>query len=197
MIKCLKCGAVMDAGSTFCGSCGTRLKPVPAVIDGKKRKRTRRFVCHSAKTRGKTIVFLTGFALLFLLGLWILIDTIPQLGGLSAEIRQSAAQLVLKSKYLAEGLPLRYISANILHLASAVALIVDLFFSSYLLLFGGYFTYFFAHNLVLHLKYKAYYSYHKPIALEKVSNIIMAMGAVLFVLFLICYLILGFIQVIC
>ena len=187
----------MEAGSVFCGSCGTRLKPAPAIIDGKKRKRTRRFVYHSGKTKGRTIVFLTGFALLFLLGLWIFFDTMPQLGGLFTEIGQAAAQLILKSKYLAEGLPFHYISANIAHLAAAIALLADLFFSGFLVLFGGYFTYFFGYNLFLHLKYKAYYSYHKPVTLEKVSNIIMVLGAVLFFVFLICYLILGFVQVIC
>lgn len=187
----------METGSVFCGSCGARLKPALAVIDGKKRKRIRRFVYHSGKTKGRTIAFLTGFALLFLLGLWIFIDTVPKLGGLFTEMGQAAVQLVLKSKYLAEGLPFRYISTNIAHLASAVTLLTDLLFSVFLFLFSGYFTYFFAYNLFLHLKYKTYYSYHKPITLEKVSNIIMVLGAVLFFVFLICYLTLGFIQVIC
>lgn len=197
MMKCLKCGTVMEDGSVFCGNCGIRLKPTPAVIDGKKRKRTRHFVYHSGKTKGRSAVFFAGFALLLFLGLWIFIDTIPRLGGLLTEMEQAAAQLMLKSKYLAEGLPFRYVSANLAQLASAFSLLADLFFSSFLILFSGYFTYFFGLNLFLHLKYKAYYSYHRPIALEKVSSIAMPLGAVLFFMFLICYLILGLVQVIC
>ena len=187
----------MEDGSAFCGSCGARLPSHPQVIDGKKRKRTRRFIYHSARTKGRTIVFLTGFAVLLILSLWILIDTIPQLNGIFSEIGQAFRQISLKSKYLAEGVPLHYISQNISDLASCITVLVDLVFSSFLILFSGYFTYFFAHNLFLHLKFKGFYSYHKPVALQKISNVILVLGTVILIVFLICYLALWLIQTIC
>ncbi len=194
MIQCLKCGARMADNAVFCGICGNRLQPDATIIDGKKRKHSRRFFHRSGRTKTGSSLFLAGFFLLFLLGLWLLLDTCSQLDGLFAEIGHIFHQLQLKSKYLAEGVPFSYLNNNISALAACFTLLIDLVFSLFLLLFGGYFSAFYGYNLFLHLRYQAFYPYHKPVTLEKVSNIIMAVGSVTVLVFVVLYSVLGLIQ---
>ncbi len=194
MIQCLKCGARMEDNAVFCGICGNRLQPAPTVIDGKKRKHARRFFHRSGKTKTGSILFLAGFLLLFLLGLWLFLDTFAQLNGFFAEIGHIFHQLQLKSKYLAEGVPFSYLNNNISDLVSAFILLVDLIFSLFLMLFAGYFASFYGYNLFLHLRYRSFYPYHKPVTLEKISNVIMAVGTITLLIFVILYGVLGLVQ---
>ncbi len=180
--------------AVFCGICGNRLQPAPTVIDGKKRKHARRFFHRSGKTKTGSILFLAGFLLLFLLGLWLLVETCSQLKGFGDQIGHIFYQLQLKSKYLEEGVPFSYLHNNISALAASFTLLVDLLFSLFLILIAGYFCAFYGYNLFLHLRYQSFYPYHKPITLEKISNVILSIGSVTVLIFIIVYSSLGLIQ---
>ncbi len=191
MLKCLKCGAVMESEAVFCGRCGARLKADTTVFDGKKRKLSRRFVFQSGSSKKQAILFLASFLLLLFLGVWLLSESLSLFGEAAAKVPNAFSQIALKGKYLAEGVPMRYIQKELSLLHTALFLLVSIVFACYLILYSGYFSYFFGHHLCLHIKYKEYYPYHKPISMEKFSHLLLTISITVFFVFLIVYLLLG------